>query len=115
MVLIRPVSLADLDQLIQLAEQAGVGLTTLPSDRDLLRRRILKSQRSLDNIPERPGGESYLFIMQDADSAKIIGASGVVSKVGGFEPFYAYRIENQTLRFGIAQDPQANPRPAPGP
>ena len=97
MVLIRPVSLADLDQLIGLAEQAGVGLTTLPSDRDLLRRRILKSQRSLDNIPERPGGESFLFVMQDADSAKIIGASGVVTKVGGFEPFYAYRVENQTL------------------
>lgn len=97
MVLIRPVSLADLDQLIGLAEQAGVGLTTLPRDRDLLRRRILKSQRSLENIPERPGGESYLFVMQDADSEKIVGASGVVSKVGGFEPFYAYRLENQTI------------------
>jgi arginine N-succinyltransferase len=97
MVLIRPVNLADLDQLIALAEQAGVGLTTLPRDRDLLRRRILKSQRSIENIPERPGGESYLFVMQDADSARIIGASGVVSKVGGFEPFYAYRLENQTI------------------
>jgi arginine N-succinyltransferase len=97
MVLIRPVSLADLDQLIGLAEQAGVGLTTLPKDRDLLRRRILKSHRSLDNIPERPGGESFLFVMQDAESEKVIGASGVVTKVGGFEPFYAYRLENQPL------------------
>jgi arginine N-succinyltransferase len=97
MVLIRPVSIADLDQLIQLAEQAGVGLTTLPSDRDLLRRRILKSQRSIDNIGEKPGGESFLFVMQDVDSGKVIGASGVVSKVGGFEPFYAYRLENQPL------------------
>jgi arginine N-succinyltransferase len=97
MVLIRPVSIADLDQLAQLAEQAGVGLTTLPSDRDLLRRRILKSQRSIDNIPDKPGGESFLFVMQDVDSGKVIGASGVVSKVGGFEPFYAYRLENQPL------------------
>ena len=97
MVLIRPVSIADLDQLVQLAEQAGVGLTTLPSDRDLLRRRILKSQRSIDNIADKPGGESFLFVMQDVDSGKVIGASGVVSKVGGFEPFYAYRLENQPL------------------
>jgi arginine N-succinyltransferase len=97
MVLIRPVSIADLDQLVQLAEQAGVGLTTLPSDRDLLRRRILKSQRSIENIPDKPGGESFLFVMQDVDSGKVIGASGVVSKVGGFEPFYAYRLENQPL------------------
>jgi arginine N-succinyltransferase len=97
MVLIRPVSLADLDQLIGLAEQAGVGLTTLPRDRDLLRKRILKSHRSIENIPERPGGESYLFVMQEADSEKIVGASGVITKVGGFEPFYAYRLENQTI------------------
>jgi arginine N-succinyltransferase len=97
MVLIRPVLLADLDQLIGLAEQAGVGLTTLPRDRDLLRKRILKSQRSVENIPDRPSGESYLFVMQDADSEKIVGASGVVTKVGGFEPFYAYRVENQTI------------------
>ncbi len=97
MVLIRPVSLADLDQLIGLAEQAGVGLTTLPRDRDLLKKRILKSQRSIENIPDRPGGESYMFVMQDADTKKVVGASGVVSKVGGFEPFYAYRIENQTI------------------
>jgi arginine N-succinyltransferase len=97
MVIVRPVSIADLDQLLELANQAGVGLTTLPSDRDLLKRRILKSQRSIDNIPERPGGESYMFVMQDAETKKIVGASGVVSKVGGFEPFYAYRIENQPL------------------
>jgi len=95
MVLVRPVSIADLDQLLALAGQAGVGLTTLPPDRDLLKRRILKSQRSIDNIPERPGGESYLFVMED--SGKLIGSSGVVSKVGGFEPFYAYRIENLRL------------------
>jgi arginine N-succinyltransferase len=35
--------------------------------------------------------------MQDVDSGKVIGASGVVSKVGGFEPFYAYRLESQPL------------------
>jgi len=96
-VLIRPVSIGDLDQLVALAEQAGVGLTTLPSDRNLLKRRILKSQRSMENIPDRPGGESFLLVMQDVESKKIIGASGVVTKVGGFEPFYAYRLENQGL------------------
>jgi arginine N-succinyltransferase len=93
MVLIRPVSIDDLEPLAKLAEMAGVGLTTLPPDRDLLRRRILKSQRSMENIPDRPGGESYMFVMQDADSGKVVGASGIVSKVGGFEPFYAYRLE----------------------
>lgn len=97
MVLIRPVSTNDLDGLMQLAELAGAGLTTLPKDRDLLRKRILKSQRGMENIPDRPGGEHYMFVMADLDSGKVVGASGIVSKVGGFEPFYAYRVDSQTI------------------
>jgi arginine N-succinyltransferase len=99
MVLIRPVHINDLEQLLQLAQSAGVGLTTLPNDRDVLRKRILKSQRSMENIPDRPGGESYLLVMQDTEKNKIVGASGIVSKVGGFEPFYAYRLETQRFDF----------------
>lgn len=98
MVFIRPVSLGDLDALFDLANLAGVGLTTLPKDRDLLRKRILKSVRSIENIPDRPGGESFLFVMVDAETGKVVGASGIVTKVGGFEPFYAYRIEKLSLR-----------------
>jgi arginine N-succinyltransferase len=97
MVLIRPVSIDDLDELLQLAELAGAGLTTLPKDRELLRKRILKSQRSMENIPDRPGGESYMLVMADLDTEKVVGASGIVSKVGGFEPFYAYRLESQSI------------------
>jgi arginine N-succinyltransferase len=97
MVVIRPVSIDDLDALLQLAELAGAGLTTLPKDRELLRKRILKSQRSMENIPDKPGGESYMLVMDDLDSEQVVGASGIVSKVGGFEPFYAYRVESQPI------------------
>lgn len=92
MLVIRPVSMQDLDALVELAGGAGVGLTTLPRDRDLMARRIHKSRRSLEHVPDRPGGETYLFVAQDADTGRVVGASGIVSKVGGFEPFYAYQI-----------------------
>ncbi len=98
MVFIRPVSVDDLSPLLELAGLAGVGLTTLPNDPEVLRKRILKSVRSFEHIPERPGGEAYLFVMEDVDTGKVVGASGTVSKVGGFEPFYAYRIEKEPLR-----------------
>jgi arginine N-succinyltransferase len=98
MLLVRPVAMADLSDLLALARLAGVGLTTLPKNEDLLARRIRKSVHSMGNIPDRPGGESYLFVMQDTATGSIIGASGVVSKVGGFEPFYAYRIERLAQR-----------------
>ena len=35
--------------------------------------------------------------MQEVDGGKVIGASGIVSKVGGFEPFYAYRLETHVI------------------
>jgi arginine N-succinyltransferase len=101
MVFIRPACMDDLEQLAELAGAAGVGITTLPKDRDLLARRIHKSQRSIERIPDRPGGESYLFVMEDPDPVRgdgrpaLVGASGIVSKVGGFEPFYAFRIHSE--------------------
>ena len=93
MVLIRPVIAADLDQLEALAALTGVGLTTLPQNRQYLANRIRHSQRAIESIPDKPGGESYLFVMEDLATRKIIGTSGIVSKVGGFEPFYSYAIE----------------------
>src|SRR5438477_9207498 len=93
MVLVRPVGMSDLDGLVELASLAGVGLTTLPKDRGLLAQRINKSVESLRKFAERPGGETYLFVMEDLAARRVVGACGIVSKVGGFEPFYGYRIE----------------------
>ena len=107
MFIIRPVAITDLDPLEQLAGQAGVGLTTLPRDRSLLKKRIQKSIRSLAEFADRPGGESYLFVMEDSQTAKVVGASGIVSKVGGFEPFYAYQIETslfESAAIGIRKE-----------
>lgn len=93
MVVIRPVSNADVEQLLELANLAGVGLTTLPKDRDLLKKRVARSMRSFEKNVERPGGESYLFVMEDSEDKRVVGACGIVSKVGGFQPFYGYRID----------------------
>jgi arginine N-succinyltransferase len=97
MILVRPAETSDLDALIDLAALAGVGLTTLPKDRALMSQRIGKSVAAFAHFPDRPGGESYLFVMEDSTVGKVIGACGIVSKVGGFQPFYEYQIE--THRF----------------
>ena len=87
-----------------LANLAGFGLTTLPKDPQLLENRIQESRRSFERLTtssksaanqssERPGGEIYLFVLEDLHTGKIVGTSAIVSKVGGFEPFYAYKIE----------------------
>src|SRR4051794_4388874 len=95
MIVIRPVTMADLDPLLELAGLAGAGLTTLPKDRDLLKKRIDKSIKSFAAETDRPGGEQYLFVMEDMSKPRVVGACGIVSKVGGFQPFYSYKIEKQ--------------------
>lgn len=92
MVIIRPVRRDDLDQLVDLAGMAGFGLTSLPQDRELLARRIEQSIVSFQIRADRPGGELYLFVMEDIDHDRLAGTSCIVSKVGGFEPFWAYEI-----------------------
>jgi arginine N-succinyltransferase len=93
MVVIRPVREEDLEQLIELAGTAGFGLTSLPKDAELLGKRIVQSLRSFRIKADAPGGELYLFVMEDSFTHRIVGTSCIVSKVGGFEPFYAYRIK----------------------
>ena len=90
---IRPVAMKDLDALVELSRSAGYGLTTLPADPQFLRKRILKSQRSFEGMGDHPAGEAYLLVLENSSTGKVIGTSGCVSKVGGFEPFYAFRIE----------------------
>ena len=95
MVIIRPVQLKDLEALLHLSSQTSFGLTTLPHDKDLLRQRIRDSLHAFAKVKEKPRGEAFLFVMEDLKTRKVVGTTGIVSKVGGFEPFYAYRIEKE--------------------
>ena len=93
MFVMRPVRSDDLDQLLELAAARTFGLTTLPHDRDVLDHRIRESERAFEKVDDRSRGESFLLVMEESETKQVVGTSGMVSKVGGFEPFYAYRIE----------------------
>jgi arginine N-succinyltransferase len=95
MLIIRPIAIEDLPALEALSQAAGYGLTSLPKDAKLLNRRIKASLRGFENLSDEdpPRGETYLFVLEDSATHKIVGTSGIVSKVGGFQPFYGYRLE----------------------
>ena len=103
MQIIRPVQPEDLDQLLALAHYTTFGLTTLPKDKALLERRIRQSVRAFTYEPNDPaGGEQYLLVMEDTDARRLVGTCGIVTKVGGFDPFYSYELrtsvhESKTL------------------
>lgn len=91
----RPVTLEDLDQLEGFIQRTG-GLTTLPPQRDILERIVRNSVNSFAISPTKPGDETYLFVLEDIETNKIVGTSGIYAKVGGYEPFYSYEIEKVT-------------------
>ncbi len=103
MMLIRPIRDDDLDRLVTLASQAGVGVTTLPVNRDLLAQRIDESQRAFaKELP--PEHAYYLFALEDTGIQQIVGVSAIKARVGLDEVWYNYRVSttvNASKELGI--------------
>lgn len=97
--LLRPVEEGDLDQVAELVARITGGMTTLPGHPDHLRNRIHDSIRAFDPRIRKPAGESYLFVLEELGQRAIVGTSGIVSRVGGFDPFYTYRLESHLQEY----------------
>jgi arginine N-succinyltransferase len=103
MYIVRPIKRGDLDQLYALAKLAKAGLTTLPTDKKLLKARINESIKGFSKKVKTPRGETYFFVMEDTKAKKLVGTCAIISKVGVREPFYTYEIkkaysESKTLK-----------------
>lgn len=93
MVVVRPARIEDVAPLLALTHKETFGLTSLPREERILRKRVRESLHSFQLEVESPGGELYVFVMEDMKTGTVIGTSSIVSKVGGFQPFYTYKIE----------------------
>ncbi len=90
--IIRPVKARDLDSLEKLANKAMVGLTTLPSDRKILKNKISASIDAFSPDRSAPGDDHYLFVLEDSKTGDVVGTSGLVAAVGLSEAFYSYKL-----------------------
>ncbi|WP_203143123.1 arginine N-succinyltransferase [Marinobacter mangrovi] len=103
MLLIRPLNQGDLEDLHDMAEGAGKGLTSLPPNRDLLSRKIARAE---DTFNERcaPEAGMYLFALEDTEQKKCVGISGIEARVGLDEVWYNYRLSttvNASRELGV--------------
>lgn len=97
MLIMRPIKKTDLDGLLKLLEESGYGLTSLPKDPEVLLKKIMQSVNSfLLPVVSSPHGELYTFVMEDIFRGELVGISGIVSKIGGFEPRYYYELSTKT-------------------
>lgn len=97
MLVLRPIRENDCAGLAALAGSTGGGLTTLPPNEEFLADRIDNSLRAFSPRVRKPGGEFYLFALEDTATAEIVGVAGIASRVGGFEPWYSYEIRPEHL------------------
>ena len=91
MLVVRPVRTEDQAKILELAELAGIGFTSLPPEADVLEEKIALAVDSFAGKPPYEGGETFLFVLEDNASGEIIGTTGIVAHVGLRRPFYSYK------------------------
>ena len=88
---IRPIARDDLDGLQALAQQAGVGFTSLPDNREFLAGKIESADRGFE---ERTPVDDrlYFFVLEDETNGELAGCCAIEGQVGREVPFYNYRL-----------------------
>jgi len=93
MMLIRPIVAADFPALLEIADESGIGFTSLPYNEAILRDKLQHSLASFAADLERPGRERYLFVLEDSVTGAIAGTTAITTGVGTDEAFYHYHRE----------------------
>ena len=91
MMIIRPIAGADLPALVGLASSTGVGLTTLPPNKEELAKRVEAAVASFAGRAHK-ADEIFLFVLEDTTTGQVTGTSGLATAVGLRQPWYSYRV-----------------------
>ncbi|MEX1058256.1 MAG: arginine N-succinyltransferase, partial [Natronospirillum sp.] len=91
MALIRPIAESDLDALITMAHESGIGVTSLPDDPALMRRKLTRAVASFKQ-QLNPEDAHYLFVLQETMDGPPVGLCGIEARIGRDEVWYNYRI-----------------------
>ena len=91
MLVIRAARMSDLDALMDMARQAGSGMTTLKPDPEMLGQRLATAEASFAQTIA-PDARDYMFVLEHTLDRRIAGVCAIKGAVGLTEPFYNYRI-----------------------
>jgi len=91
MLVIRAARMSDLDALMDMARQAGSGMTTLKPDPEMLGQRLATAEASFAQTIA-PDARDYMFVLEHTLDKRIAGVCAIKGAVGLTEPFYNYRI-----------------------
>jgi len=93
---VRPVRNDDFEAIYEMAKLTGGGFTNLPPDRGTLVDKLIRSEQGFARDADAPGGDLFMFVLENVDTGQIRGTCQVFSQVGTESPFYSYRISTLT-------------------
>ncbi len=96
MIRLRPVRETDHPAFMEMAYEAGYGMTSLPRHTDVLEAKLASAVASFQGRPKHPREELFLFALEDTTTGHVIGCTGIKAHVGLVHPFYSYRISTLT-------------------
>jgi len=91
MTMIRPIAEGDLDALISMAHESGVGFTSLPDNPELMVKKLARAVASFrGELP--PEQRHYMFVMQVSADGPPVGLCGIEARIGHDDVGYNYRL-----------------------
>ena len=97
--IVRPIQESDADHFLKISPEARLGIWNLPKNHEQLLDKIALSKASFKKRVSAPGGEEYLFVLEDLATGSIGGIAGIMARRETFAPSFVYRIE--TLKNGL--------------
>jgi arginine N-succinyltransferase len=91
MMVIRPVTEDDSVAISQLASKTGVGFTSLPQNDERMTVRLERMIATWEGRASQ-ADKGYLFVLEDTETRKVVGVSGIEVAIGLSEPWYNYRV-----------------------
>lgn len=94
MMIFRPIKANDYDALWQLANNTGVGFSSLQPKQKMVRQKLdwaLKSFSAQTSLEEA----LYLFMLEDSATGEVAGVAGIESAIGLTAPWYNFKINIQ--------------------
>lgn len=96
MYLFRQIEEKDIDEVYKLALEAHAGVTSLPKNRDLIKKKIALSLSSFNSLKHKKTENAlYLFVLENKATQELVGISGIKSGGSKDVPLHHYAIQEE--------------------
>ncbi len=92
MLLIRPCTFKDLDDLLAISHAVGRGMTSMPADEAAWQEKISASLRAFSAAAQDTPSNTYFMVLEDSETGRVVGTTAIYTGVGLNKPFYSYKV-----------------------